>query len=257
MYRDSANALDERDRAVGAILIGEALVDECQRAAILIRATDAPLTHNERWRTITDVHDTYPEIWRHLDRARSLLATRGVNTTRYDEMRPKARRAPTNAEGTDIDNAAIDDARRAIEDLKLAVPGADWHAIEERTSHLLDKPLARVKGQRAILALILFLFLFAVAGWLIALIPEHKVSRREAMRRELSEITQQRKLRIELVRVELGQRCDVERARELAKLLAMDGRTAEANLFGTDYLWRCGDDEVVDNWANAPRPPRK
>ena len=28
MYRDSANALDERDRAVGAILIGEALVDE-------------------------------------------------------------------------------------------------------------------------------------------------------------------------------------------------------------------------------------
>ncbi|HEY5950969.1 MAG TPA: hypothetical protein VIV40_36000 [Kofleriaceae bacterium] len=254
MYRDSANALDERDRAVGAILIGEALVDECQRAATLIRATDV-LSHNERWRTITDVHDTYPEIWRHLDRARSLLATRGANTARYDELRPRAHRAPTNAEGA-IDNAALDDARRAIEDLKLAVPGADWQAIQRRTDHLLDKPLARAKGQRAIVMSIVVLFLFAVAGWLVAIVPEHKVDRRVLMRRELSQISLQRKLRIEIVRVELGQRCDTLRARELAKLLAMDGRTLEANSFGMDYLSRCGDDEVVDNWAHAPRPPR-
>lgn len=254
MYRDSANALDERDRAVGAILIGEALVDDCQRAATLIGAA-ATVSHNERWRTITDVHDTYPEIWRHLDRARSLLATRGANTARYDELRPRAHRAPTNAEGA-IDTAALDDVRRAIEDLKLAVPGADWAAINERTNHLLDKPLARAKGQRTIVATILVLFIFAVTGWLIAIVPEHKVNRREAMRRELSEITQQRKLRIEMVRVELGKRCDVDRARELAKLLAMDGRTAEANYFGLDYLARCGDDEVVDNWAHAPKPPR-
>jgi hypothetical protein len=254
MYRDSANALDERDRAVGAILIGEALVDECQRAATIIAAVDV-VSHSERWRTITDVHDTYPEIWRHLDRARSLLATRGVNTTRYDELRPRAHRAPTNAEGT-IDNAALDDARRAIEDLKLAVPGADWAAITERTNHLLDKPLARAKGQRAIIATILVLFVFTVAGWMISIIPEKKVNRREAMRRELADISEHRKLRIHLVRAELGQRCDVERARELAKLLAMDGRTAEANYFGMDYLSRCGDDDVVDNWAHAPKPPR-
>jgi hypothetical protein len=254
MYRDSANALDERDRAVGAILIGEALVDECRRAATLIAASHS-LSHNERWRTITDVHDTYPEIWRHLDRARSLLATRGANTARYDELRPRAHRAPTNAEGA-IDNAALDDARRAIEDLKLAVPGADWKAINDRTNHLLDKPLARAKGQRAVIATILVLFVFAVVGWAVAIIPEKKVNRREAMRRELSEISQQRKLRIEMVRVELGQRCDVERAREFAKLLAMDGRTVEANYFGMDYLSRCGDDEVVDNWAHAPKPPR-
>ena len=256
MYRDSANALDERDRAVGAILIGEALVDECHRAALLIRATDAPLSHNERWRTITDVHDTYPQIWQHLDRARGLLATRGVNTARYDELRPRAKRAPTNAEGTDIDNAALDDARRAIEDLKLAVPGADWKAIDDRTKNLLDKPLARAKGQRAIVVTVILLFLFVVAGWMISIIPDRKVSRREVMRRELSEIKQQRKLRIELVRVEIGQRCDLDRARELAKLLAMDGRTVEANSFGMDYLSHCGDDEVVDNWAHAPRPPR-
>jgi hypothetical protein len=255
MYRDSANALDERDRAVGAILIGEALVDECERAATAIRSAET-LSHRERWQTLTDVHDTYPEVWRHLDRARSLLATRGANTARYDELRCRARRAPTNADGTDIDDAALDEARRAIEDLKLAVPGADWQAIRERTDHLVAKPLARAKGQRAIMLSIVALFAFAVAGWLVAIIPERKVDRREALRRELSEIAQQRKLRIELVRVELGQRCDVERARELAKLLVMDGRTGDANAFGVDYLARCGDDEVVDNWAHAPRPPR-
>jgi hypothetical protein len=254
MYRDSANALDERDRAVGAILIGEALVEDCERAATAIRTTDA-LSHHERWRTITDVHDTYPEIWRHLDRARGLLASRGVNTAHYDELRPKARRAPTTAEG-EIDKAALDDARRAIEDLKLAVPGADWHAIDERTAHLLDKPLPHAKGQRLTMMVVVAAFLFAVAGWAVSIMPAKKVDARVAMRRELSEIAQQRKLRIEMVRVELGQRCDVARARELAKLLAMDGRTLDARAFGMDYLSRCGDDEIVDNWAHAPRPPR-
>jgi hypothetical protein len=253
MYRDSANALDERDRAVGAILIGEALVDACDRAATTLQTNE--LSHHDRWRTITDVHDTYPEVWRHLDRARSLLAARGANTQHYDERRPKAHRAPTNAEGS-IEKGALDDARRAIEDLKLAVPGADWKAIEERTAHLTDKPLARAKGQRIMLLTVVTLFLFAMTGWIIAMIPPEKIDRRAEMRRELSEIAQHRKLRIELVRVELGARCDVERARELAKLLAMDGRTVDAKAFGVDYLSRCGDDEIVDNWAHAPRPPR-
>jgi hypothetical protein len=253
MYRDSATALDERDRAVGAILIGEALVDACERAAATIQA--GALSHHDRWRTITDVHDTYPEVWQHLDRARTLLAARGANTRHYDELRPKAHRAPTNADGH-IEQAALDDARRAIEDLKLAVPGADWHAIHERTEHLVDKPLARAKGQRMIVLTVVALFLFALAGWIIAMIPQEKVDARVEMRRELSEIAQQRKLRIELVRVELGLRCDVERARELARLLAMDGRTADAKAFGLDYLARCGDDQIVDNWAHAPRPPR-
>lgn len=254
MYRDSANALDERDRAVGAILIGEALVDDCERAAHAVQTAQA-LSYHERWRTITDVQETYPEIWRHLDRARGLLASRGVNTAHYDELRPRARRAPTTADGA-LDIVALDDARRAIEDLKLAVPGADWRGIDKRTRDLVDKPLGRAKGQRFLALAIVTVFLFAVAGWLVALIPTKKVNRHEVLRRELSEIAQQRKLRIELVRVELGQRCDVERARELAKLLAMDGRTAEAKDFGMSYLSRCGDDEVVDNWAHAPRPPR-
>ncbi len=256
MYRDSANALDERDRAVGAILISEALVDECDRAATVIRQPDS-LSHHERWRTITDVHDTYPQIWIHLDRARTLLAGRGANTAAYDELRPHARRAPTNADATDIDSAAIDDARRAVEDLKLAVPGADWKGIATRTAGLAHAKLSRPKGQRMLVLGVLTIFAFAVIGWTVSIIPEHKEKKSVVMRRELGEIAAQRKLRIELGRVELGQRCDLDRARELAKNLAMDGRTAEAREFGAGYIARCGDDPVVDNWAHAPRPPQR
>lgn len=255
MYRDSANALDERDRAVGAILISEALVDECGRAAEVIRQPET-LSHHERWRTITDVQDTYPEIWTHLDRARTLLANRGANTAAYDELRPHARRAPTNADATDIDPAAIDDARRAIEDLKLAVPGADWKGIAARTAGLARSKLSRPKGQRVLVLSVLSVFACAVIGWTASIIPEHKERKSVVLRRELDQITAQRKLRIELGRVELGHRCDLERARELAKNLAMDGRTTDAREFGADYIARCGDDPVVDNWAHAPRPPQ-
>jgi hypothetical protein len=254
MYRDSATALDERDRAVGAILIGEALVDEIKRADATIRAE--MLSHHDRWRAITDVHDTYPQIWQHLDRARNVLATRGANTQNYDELRPHARRAPTNADG-EIDVAALDDVRRAIEDLKLAVPGADWKGIAARTNGLSREKLARPRGQRVMIWVAVAMFVFGLVAWAITIIPEKKISKRVAMRRELTEITQQRKVKIEMLRVELGMRCDLDRARELSKQLAMDGRTGDALMFGTDYMARCGDDPVVDNWAHAPRPPSR
>lgn len=254
MYRDSANALDEHDRAVGAILISEVLIDECEKARIAVRSNN--IDRHERWRTITSVHDTYPEVWRHLDRARTVLAGRGANTASYDERRPHARPAPTNAEGTEVDKAALDHARRAVDDLKLAVPGADWAAIRKRTAGLLDVRIVRQGGQRTVVIVLLSMFLTALLAWLIALIPDRPANRREAMRRELSEVATQRKVRIELVRLELGLGCDVGRARELTKLLALDGRTADARGFGLSYMIRCGDDEAVDNWANAPAPPR-
>lgn len=254
MYRDSANALDEKDRAIGAILISEALIDHCVHAGAVIR--DTGTERNERWRTLIGVQDTYPEIWRHLDRARGVLASRGANTASYDEMRPLARRAPTNTEGTQVNTDALDDARRAVEELKLAAPGADWLAIQKRTAGLVELPLSRGKNQRSLIIAVAVLFLAVLAAWGIGMIPERKVNRREAMRRELSDVTMQRKVRIQRVRFELGVRCDVERARELTKLLAMDGRAAEARTFGVSYLTRCGQDAVVDNWVHAPDPNR-
>jgi hypothetical protein len=255
MYRDSATALDEHDRAVGAILIGEALIDHCERAGGVIRSTATE--RNERWRTIIGVHDTYPEIWRHLDSARSLLANRGANTATYDELRPHAQRTPTNAEGTDLDRNALDDARRAVEELKLAAPGADWHGIQKRTAGLIELPLSRAKNQRSVLIAGATLFVTVLAAWGIGMIPERKVPRRELMRRELNEVAFNRKVRIDVVRFELGLQCDAARARELTKLLAMDGRAPEARAFGDDYLRRCGEDSAVANWAHAPDPNRR
>jgi len=255
MYRDSANLLDERDRAVGAILISEALIDHCEHAGTVIR--NKATERNERWRTLIGVQDTYPEIWRHLDRARSLLAHRGANTASFDEMRPYARRAPTNPEGTDLERSAIDDARRAVEELKLAAPGADWNAIEKRTAGLVDLPLSRAKHQRSLIIAVATLFIAVIAAWGIGMIPERKVNRRAAMRRELTEVALERKVRIDVVRFGLGTLCDTERARELTKLLVMDGRAAEARTFGVGYIQRCGDDSVVDNWAHAPDPNRR
>jgi hypothetical protein len=254
MYRDLANALDEHDRAVGAILISEALLDECDKARAIVR--EAVTERNERWRTITGIHDTYPEVWRHLDRARKELAGRGANTASYDEHRPRAPRAATNAEGTDIEKAAIDDARRAVEELKLAVPGADWIAIKKRTAGLLRVRLSRPRGQRATVALLLSLFAVAIITWSISIIPTRKENPRVAMRRELSEVANQRKVNIAMLRFELGLTCDVTRARELTKLLAFDGRWTEATAFGRNYIARCGDDAVVETWANAPVPKR-
>src|ERR1700709_1096364 len=131
MYRDAETALDECDRAVGAILIGEALIASCERARQLGQAA-----RPDAWRAMRDAHDDSPEIWRSLDRARAELARRGINVTGYDELRPHVRsRLATATDASDgdavqVDPAALDDARRATDELKLAVAGADWAAIE-------------------------------------------------------------------------------------------------------------------------------
>src|SRR5258706_13410377 len=121
MYRDAATLLDERDRAVGAILISEALIASCERAQVI-----GETAGSEIWRAIRDAQEDFPEIWRYLDRARRVLAQRGVNVAGYDELRPnvRTRLATSNEDDADavrVDPAALDDARRATDELKLAV----------------------------------------------------------------------------------------------------------------------------------------
>lgn len=248
MYRDTSASLDEHDRAVGAILIGETLVDTCETAAAKSRGVDAP---HERWRALADANDAYPEIWRHLDRARRVLSNRGINTAAYDELRPHAAKAVTR--GEKIDSSALDDAKRAIAELKLVVPGADWDAIEARTAGLVAAPLSR-RRQRIIIAAVVGVFAFACFAWLASIVPVHKQSRREQMRNELAEIAEQRKVKIDELRMTLGNRCEPTQAHELVKLLVLDGRGPDARDFGTDYVTRCGEDEVIEHWAHAPRP---
>jgi hypothetical protein len=253
MYRDASATLDERDRAVGAILIGEALIASCERAQVLGEA-DGP----HAWRAIRDAHDDFPEIWRSLDRARHVLARRGVNVTGYDELRPHVRtRLATGGDDADavrVDPAALDDARRATDELKLAVPGADWAGIERRTTGLVHAPLLHRRRNRVIAGAVIAGFAIAVCSWLLAITPTKRPDRAATLRRELAEIAQQRRMRIMELERTLGDRCDPPGARELTKQLVMDGRGPDARVFGVSYSRRCGEDAAVMHWANAPRP---
>ncbi len=254
MYRDAATTLDEHDRAIGAILIGEELVAQCERLVEVIHDPQAP----QRWRAMRDIHDDYPEIWRHLDRAKSVLATRGVNTIGYDELRPHVR--PSLAASPDdptqvIDPDALDDARRAIDELKLSVHGADWSAIETRTRGLVETPALR-RWNRLALAGFLMLCALGVLTWFLAITPVRKPDRSELMRKELAEIAEQRRVRINTLSIVIGERCDPPIAHELTRLLVMDGRGEDAGRFADVYVARCGADRVVEHWANAPRAPR-
>ena len=255
MYRDTSQLLDEHDRAVGAILIGEAIIDDCERAVCQSRTSVQP---QDRWRAIGGVHDAYPEIWRAFDRARKVLAQRGANTAAYDEMRPHARRAASDP-GLDgeraIDTAAFDDARRALEQLKLAVPGADWAAIATRTQGLVKVPLDTKKRRaRLMIGAGLAGFALLVVGWLFAIVPVHKQSRREAMRQELKIVDHDRKARIADLSADIGTKCAPADAHELMRLLVLDGRGLDARAFASDYTARCGEDTVIAHWAKAPLP---
>ena len=254
MYRDAPTALDERDRAVGAILIGEALLASCERARV-IGQSEGP----RAWRAIREAHDDFPEIWRSLDRARAVLARRGINVMGYDELRPHVRTrlataSEADADAVRVDPVALEDARRATHELKLAVPGADWAAIDRRTSGLIQAPLIHRRRNRMVLAAMALTFVLIALAWLAALAPRKRIDRQDAMRQELAQIADQRRVRIGELQQSLGERCDPPSAHELTKQLVMDGRSAEAKRFAADYLARCGDDEVVVHWANAPLP---
>lgn len=253
MYRDLAPALDEHDRAVGAILIGQALLEQCEGAALRLR-DGAEAAPPDTWRTVADVHDVYPEIWRHLDRARRVLASRGANTASYDELRPHTRRAITSSDGDAIDAGALDHVTRAIEALKLALPGADWDGIDTRTRGLVAAPLTQPRRARLVLGALLAACALGVVGFLHAMMPVHRPNPREQMRRELASIQVERKVKIDVLRDVLADRCDPPTAHALVRLLVLDGRGTEARQLGARYDAHCGDDAYVDRWANAPLP---
>jgi hypothetical protein len=242
VYRDATIALDEHDRAVGAILIAEALCDLCDRDWRSLQDHGAkPRRH---WLAFAELHVTIPDVWHHLDRARRVLAQRGANTAGYDERRPNTKRG--------VDSAALDGVRRGIEELKLAVPGADWKAIETRTRGLVRLPLAR-RRQRLAIGWGSLALAGTMASWIFAVMPDHK-PRTAQMATQLHLVTEQRRLNIDILQARIGDRCTPSDAHELMRLLVLDGRRDDARAFGGDYIARCGDDLVVENWARAPKP---
>ncbi|MDQ3368018.1 MAG: hypothetical protein M3680_21540 [Myxococcota bacterium] len=251
MYRDAAILLDEHDRAVGAIQIADGLITTCLTAVKRLEGPDTP----SRWRAAHALHDDYPEIWRQLDGARRVLATRGANTLRYDQLRRSVVPVmPIRDDERAIDVAPLEDARRGLEELRLAIPGADWRAIEDRTRGLVGTTLTH-RTQRYALAGVLGCFVLAVAAWAAAAIPDPQVDSRAEMRKELAIVVVERRARIDELHAAVGERCERFQVHELMKLLVMEGRFHEARSFADVYEARCGEDAIVRKWANAPIPP--
>lgn len=258
MYRDDATALDEHDRAVGAILISETLVAQCERAAALF--ADPAHATSDRWRAVRDAQDDYLELWRQLERAKKLLDRRGANTLGYDELRAQvvpALAVKHDAQALDLD--VLDGARRAIEQLKLAVPGADWKGIDKRTHALVDQPHLR-RRHRLVTTGVVLAMATCVAGFFYSIQPgtfvDEDAQMRAQMRREIADIATERKLKIDALGAALGERCEPSLAHEYVKQLAMDGRRDVAIGFADGYTVRCGEDPAILAWTKVRAKPR-
>jgi hypothetical protein len=252
MYRESAHRPEDHDPAVGAIQIADGLIAHCTAVVGLLRGPERAA----RWGAARALHDDYPAIWTHLDIARRILAARGANTAGYDELRGQVNPvlAVTKLDGSHVvDEVALDDARRALEELRLAMPGADWREIEARTKRLAGTRLERRRNRLGLTALIGG-FLLATATWATAIIPQHKPSAAMKMREELAIVVAERRARIDELNAKIGEECDRPHVLELMKLFVMDGRFDAAKSYADRYETRCGEDMAVRKWANAPKP---
>lgn len=250
MYRDSSHRPADHDRAVGAIQIADGLIADCTAAAA---ALGGPERH-ERWSALRTLHDGYPELWNQLDIARRILATRGANTIGYDELRGQVSPlAVANLDGSRPPAPAVlHDARCALEELRLAMPGADWQEIDARSRKLAATRIAR-RGRLALVAVVSG-FALAVSVWGMAMLPKYRPSRAMLLRAELAQVVIERRARIEELSLTIGNVCDRPRVLELMRLYVMDGRFEDAKAYGESYETRCGEDMAVRKWANAPKP---
>jgi hypothetical protein len=249
MYRDDSTHLDEHDRAVGAIQIADGLIGDCLRASKQLGSTE------HRWRAAREINENYGEVWRQLDCARRLLATRGANTMSFDELREHVHPVlPLCATG--LDTTRLEDARRAVAALRLAMPGADWKAIEARTKGLLGTQLVR-RGPRIAVAGVAVVMSLAAVTWAANVAPEQpitpKVEAQLSVQQQPVVAVEKRSDRIDTLQLLIGGRCDRPRVTEFVELLVKEGRYEDAHGYGEDYAVRCGDDPEIRKWSKRAK----
>lgn len=254
MYRDSAHRPADHDRAVGAIQIADGLIADCTAAAALFGGPE----RHDHWTAVRTLHDGYAEIWNQLDGARRLLAARGANTTGYDELRGGVSPLLSIAEvdgSRALDPALLDDARRAVAELRLAMPGADWQEIDAQSRKLAGTRIAR-RG-RLVFAAIAGGAVLAFSVWGTALMPRYRPTASAHMRVELTQVVVERRARIDELSGMIGEVCDRPRVLELLRLYVMDGRFEDAKAYADRYETQCGEDSLVRKWGDAPKPKRR
>ena len=112
-------------------------------------------------------------------------------------------------------------------------------------------PVTKVRQRIPWLSLvaILLVVLLTLGNAAANLIPHHIPTARELQRAEQNALIEARRARITALLSE-GDRCRAPVARELARALVFDGRSAVA--YADGYARRCGgDDPIVRRWADA------
>jgi hypothetical protein len=158
--------------------------------ALRYRAIAEAESHSELEVTIGEARQIYPEMWRHLDEARIALGERGVDCTRYDNVR----RQELHSIGVDVGTTVgvefyayglkvgelykktasfdLDGAHRALEaiaTLRQLMPDVDWAARARENDRLIREAgslkagtwigIAKIAGAGvaiALIALVLF-----------------------------------------------------------------------------------------------------
>ncbi len=118
-----------------------------------------------------------------------------------------------------------------------------------------DSSLPKVRQRTPWLSLvgILLVVLLTLGNAAANMMPQHIPTARELQRAEQAELIAARRDRIAALLAE-GDRCRVAIARELARALVFDGRSARA--YADDYERRCGEDPIVQRWGNVTPPAR-
>lgn len=115
-------------------------------------------------------------------------------------------------------------------------------------------PRLRPRGQLLPIAIILVVVAFTLGSAMLNLLPgPRRSTRADELRDELAVVVAQRHERIAALRTAAVE-CQPPRARELTRLLVLDGQWSLARGYADAYADRCGDDPVVRHWGNAPRP---
>jgi hypothetical protein len=111
-------------------------------------------------------------------------------------------------------------------------------------------PTTKVRQRVPWLSLIgILLVVFMTLGSAAAnMMPQHIPTARELQRAEQNATIDARRERIAALLAE-GDRCRAEVARELARALVFDGRSAAE--YADDYARRCGEDSTVRRWGDA------
>jgi hypothetical protein len=109
-------------------------------------------------------------------------------------------------------------------------------------------PKVRKRLPYASLVGIVLVVLMTLGNAAANMMPMHLPTTREIQRAEQDELAQARRDRISALQTQ-GDQCRASVARELARELFFDGRSAAP--YADNYAARCGDDPIVRHYADA------